>query len=192
MTISRRALIAAFGAAPAAGLFPRTAFAAYPERPIHLIVPFAPGGNADIVGRMVGEEISKALGQPVVVDNRGGAGGAIGAEAVARATPDGYTLFVGSNGPLTVNPFVQAQLPLRSAEGFRADRADELRAARASSSTTRSRPRRLPELIALSKKAAAQRRDQRRRQRHAHDARALQGGDRRQHHARALSRAAAR
>ena len=87
---------------------PRSAFAAYPDRPIHLIVPFAPGGNADIVGRIVGERISSALGQPVVVDNRGGAGGGIGAEVVAHATPDGYTLFVGSNGPLTVNPFVQA------------------------------------------------------------------------------------
>ena len=88
----------------------RQAFAAYPDRPIHLIVPFAPGGNADIVGRLVGERISNALGQPVVVDNRGGAGGSIGAEAVARSAADGYTLFVGSNGPLTVNPFVQAKL----------------------------------------------------------------------------------
>ena len=73
-------------------------------------MPFAPGGNADIVGRLVGEEMGKALGQPVVVDNRGGAGGGIGAEAAVRAAPDGYTLFVGSNGPLTVNPFVQAHL----------------------------------------------------------------------------------
>ena len=73
-------------------------------------MPFAAGGNADIVGRIVGERISSALGQPVVVDNRGGAGGSIGAEAVARSAPDGYTLLVGSNGPLTVNPFVQAKL----------------------------------------------------------------------------------
>ena len=73
-------------------------------------MPFAAGGNADIVGRLVGERISSALGQPVVVENRGGAGGSIGAEAVARSAPDGYTLFVGSNGPLTVNPFVQAKL----------------------------------------------------------------------------------
>src|SRR5579862_8189491 len=108
MTITRRTLIAALGAAPAATLLPRVAFAAYPDRPIHLIVPFAAGGNADIVGRLVGEQMSKALGQPVVVDNRGGAGGSIGAESVARAAPDGYTLFVGSNGPMTVNPFVQA------------------------------------------------------------------------------------
>ena len=110
MMLSRRKLIAALGAAPAAALLPRSALAAYPDRPIHLIVPFAPGGNADIVGRLVGERISNALGQPVVVDNRGGAGGSIGAEAVARSAADGYTLFVGSNGPLTVNPFVQAKL----------------------------------------------------------------------------------
>src|SRR6185503_17456729 len=105
--ISRRTLLLALGAAP---LVTRAAFAAYPERPIHLVVPFAPGGNADVVGRVVAEEIHRALGQPVVVDNRGGAGGSIGAEAVAHSAPDGYTLLVGSNGPLTVNPFVQAKL----------------------------------------------------------------------------------
>jgi len=110
MPISRRALVANIGFASAFTLFPRAAFAKYPERPIRLIVPFAAGGNADIVGRLVGERISAALGQPVVVDNRGGAGGSIGAEAVARSVPDGYTLLVGSNGPLTVNPFVQAKL----------------------------------------------------------------------------------
>ncbi len=110
MPISRRTLIATLGLSSAANLLPRAAFAAYPDRPIHLIVPFAPGGNADIVGRIVAERMSQALGQPVVVDNRGGAGGSIGAELVARATPDGYTLLVGSNGPLTVNPFVQAKL----------------------------------------------------------------------------------
>src|SRR5665213_193219 len=116
MTISRRKLIVTLGIGSAASLLPRSAFAAYPDRPIHLIVPFAPGGNADIVGRIVGERVSSALGQPVVVDNRGGAGGSIGAEAVVCATPDGCTLLVGSNGPLTVNPFVQAKLgydPLR-------------------------------------------------------------------------------
>ena len=110
MILNRRRFAALLGALPAAALLPRAALAAYPDRPIHLIVPFAPGGNADIVGRITGEQISKALGQPVVVDNRGGAGGSIGAEAAARATPDGYTLLVASNGPLTVNPFVQAKL----------------------------------------------------------------------------------
>ena len=110
MSISRRTLIATLGLSSAVNLLPRSAFAAYPDRPIHLVVPFAPGGNADIVGRIVGEQMSQALGQPVVVDNRGGAGGSIGAELVARAAADGYTLLVGSNGPLTVNPFVQAKL----------------------------------------------------------------------------------
>jgi tripartite-type tricarboxylate transporter receptor subunit TctC len=118
MTISRRTLIATLGALPAVALLPRQAFAAYPDHPIRLIVPFAAGGNADIVGRIVGERISNALGQPVIVDNRGGAGGGIGAEVVARATPDGYTLFVGSNGPLTVNPFVQAKLPYDPLKDF--------------------------------------------------------------------------
>jgi len=79
MTLTRRTLIATLGALPAAALLPRSAFAAYPDRPIRLIVPFAAGGNADVVGRLVGEVISKALGQPVVVENRGGAGGGLGA-----------------------------------------------------------------------------------------------------------------
>ncbi len=110
MTLTRRTLLASLAAAPAAALMTRTAFSAYPERAIHLIVPFAAGGNADIVGRIVGDVISKAVKQPVVVENRAGAGGSIGAAAVAHAAPDGYTLLVGSNGPLTVNPFVQASL----------------------------------------------------------------------------------
>jgi len=69
MTISRRTLLATLGALPAAALLPRQAFAAYPDRPIHLIVPFSAGGNADIVGRLVGNEIGKAVGQTVVVEN---------------------------------------------------------------------------------------------------------------------------
>jgi len=152
MNISRRALIAALGAAPAASLFPRMAFAAYPERPVHLIVPFAPGGNADIVGRIVGEEISKALGQPVVVDNRGGAGGSIGAEVAARAAPDGYTLFVGSNGPLTVNPFVQAKLPYDPLKDF-APIALTSYVPHVLILNNGVEEKTLPELIALSKKA---------------------------------------
>jgi tripartite-type tricarboxylate transporter receptor subunit TctC len=110
MIISRRAILTALGATPMAALLPRAAFAAYPDRPIHLIVPFAAGGNADTVGRITGDVIGKALNQTVVVENRGGAGGGIGAEYVAKANPDGYTLLVGSNGPLTVNPFVHANL----------------------------------------------------------------------------------
>jgi tripartite-type tricarboxylate transporter receptor subunit TctC len=110
MTISRRRFVSALGAAPAVALLPRSAFAAYPDRAIHLIVPFAAGGNADVVGRLIGDGISKQLKQTVVIENRGGAGGGIGAEAVAHAEADGYTLLVGSNGPLTVNPFVNAKM----------------------------------------------------------------------------------
>src|ERR1700730_16986559 len=87
MPISRRALVAALAALPA-----RLARAAYPDRPIRLIVPFAAGGNADILARIVGERMAEALGQPIIVDNRAGAGGSLGAEQVARAEPDGFTL----------------------------------------------------------------------------------------------------
>ena len=78
----------------------------YPDRPIRLIVPFAAGGNADLNGRVVADVVQRALGQPAVVENRAGAGGGVGAEYVARAEPDGYTLLVGSNGPLTINPII--------------------------------------------------------------------------------------
>ena len=104
----RRCLLQALGSALA--LSPFAVFAAFPERAIRLIVPFAPGGNADIVARLVGAGMAEELGQPVVVENRAGAGGSIGAEQVAHAAADGYTLLSGSNGPLTVNPFVQAKL----------------------------------------------------------------------------------
>jgi tripartite-type tricarboxylate transporter receptor subunit TctC len=117
---SRREFAAGLGALAAAAVLPRRAFAAYPERPIRLIVPFAAGGNADIVGRLVGEHVDKALGQSVVVENRGGAGGGVGAEFVAQAEPDGYTLLVGSNGPLTVNPFVNANLKYDPIKDFAA------------------------------------------------------------------------
>jgi tripartite-type tricarboxylate transporter receptor subunit TctC len=88
MPISRRTLLATLAAAPLASVMSRPAFAAYPDKPIRLVVPFAAGGNADLVGRLMGEGISKALGQPVIVENRTGAGGSIGAAAVATAAPD--------------------------------------------------------------------------------------------------------
>jgi tripartite-type tricarboxylate transporter receptor subunit TctC len=111
MTISRRRVSVGLAAAGlGAALLPRRAFAAFPERPIHMIVPFAAGGNADIVGRLAGQMITAQLKQPVVVENRAGAGGGIGAQYVAHAAGDGYTLLVASNGPMTINPFVQAHL----------------------------------------------------------------------------------
>lgn len=83
--------------------------AAYPEKPVRLIVPFAPGGNIDINARTIAPGLTAELGQPVVVDNRGGAGGRIGTEAAAKAAPDGYTLLLGSSGPLTLNPAFAAK-----------------------------------------------------------------------------------
>jgi tripartite-type tricarboxylate transporter receptor subunit TctC len=107
--LTRRTLLTTLAATPLATL-PRAAFAAYPDRPVRVIVPFAAGGNADFVGRLVGDFMAQTLGQPIVIDNRSGAGGSLGADMAAKAAPDGYTLFLGSNGPLTVNPFVQAKL----------------------------------------------------------------------------------
>ena len=92
------------------------ALAAYPDRPIRLVAPFAPGGNIDITARTVAPGLTEQLGQSVVVENRGGAGGRIGTEMVAKSAPDGYTLLLGSSGSLTVNPAfttVQAYDPLR-------------------------------------------------------------------------------
>ena len=76
----------------------------YPNKPITVIVPFAPGGNLDVSTRIVASEMSKTLGQPITVDNRAGAGGAIGHQALARANPDGYTLLTTANGSFAVTP----------------------------------------------------------------------------------------
>jgi len=152
MTVSRRFLLAMLGAAPAAALLSRPAFAAYPDRPIRLIVPFAAGGNADIVGRLVGDVISKALKQPVVVENRAGAGGGIGAGLVAQAAPDGYTLLVASNGPLTVNPFVQAHLGYDPLKDFAAVALTSY-VPHAIIISNNVEAKTLPDLIALSKKS---------------------------------------
>jgi len=78
----------------------------YPQRPVKLIVPFAPGGSTDLVARLVADRMQAELGQPVVVDNRAGGGGMIGSEALARADADGYTIGIGTVSTLTVNPIL--------------------------------------------------------------------------------------
>lgn len=93
----------AFGSAGAQG-------PAYPERPITMVVTFAAGGSSDVLARAVADAMSKGLGQQVVVDNRPGAGGQIGTEAVAHAAPDGYTILFGTNGALGIGPAIYKNL----------------------------------------------------------------------------------
>jgi tripartite-type tricarboxylate transporter receptor subunit TctC len=99
-----------------------TAFAAtaadYPLKPIRLIVPFAAGGGNDAVARTIAQRLSAGLGQQVVVDNRAGAGGVVGAELAAKSAPDGYTLFLGGVGSHAINPSVQRNLPYDPVKDF--------------------------------------------------------------------------
>jgi len=93
-------------------LFAATAAAqSYPTRPIRLIVPYPPGGNVDITARIIGPVLGELVGQTIVVDNRSGAGGNVGAGMVAKAAPDGYTLLMGSSAPLAINPIVIKDTP---------------------------------------------------------------------------------
>jgi tripartite-type tricarboxylate transporter receptor subunit TctC len=91
---------------------------AYPDRPIKLIVPFAPGGSADLVGRLLAREMSESFGQPVVVENKGGASGMLGNELVAKSAPDGYTLTVGTLGPFAVNQTLYEHVPYDNIRDF--------------------------------------------------------------------------
>lgn len=92
----------------------------YPTKPVKLIVPFPPGGNTDIVGRLFAQKLSEAFGQQVYVDNRGGAGGAIGADAAAKSPNDGYTLFFGTTGTLAAVPAMRSDLPYDPIRDFTA------------------------------------------------------------------------
>ncbi len=82
----------------------------YPSRPIRIIVPYAPGGGADTVARIVARRVSDTIGQPLVIENRTGAGSILGTDAVAKAEPDGYTLLLGQSGPISINPAVYKDL----------------------------------------------------------------------------------
>lgn len=88
----------------------------FPSRPVTLVVPFAPGASADGIARIVGRELSTALGQPVVVDNKPGGGGATGLIGVAKSAPDGYTIGMGATGAIVVNPNLPDAAPLKPQE----------------------------------------------------------------------------
>lgn len=110
---SLRALVLAAGILPAA-----TAMAAWPEKPITLIVPWAAGGSTDILARVLSEHMTQSYGQPVIVENRSGASGNIGSAVVARAKPDGYTLLIGSMSTHTMNEALYDNMPFDGVESF--------------------------------------------------------------------------
>ena len=102
--------IVAVGLTALCALFPASALAEYPDRPVKLVVPFPAGGGADNLARMIMPRVAQALGVPIVIENKPGAGGNVGAEFVARAAPDGYTLLYGTNGTHAINETLYGNL----------------------------------------------------------------------------------
>lgn len=119
VTIDRRRLLAFAGASAATPLLPRPSLAqsAWPNRPVRLMVPFAPGGGTDGIARVIAARLSEVWGQQMVIENRGGAGSNIGAEVIARAEPDGYSVLVGSL-PLAINKFIYPAMSFDAAVDF--------------------------------------------------------------------------
>jgi len=115
--VTRRTLImlAAVGCTPALAADPA---AGYPNKSIRLIVPFPAGGGTDIVARAISVKLTEAWGQQIIIDNRGGAGGVIGADTVAKSTPNGYTLLFGTPGALVINPLLNSKLPYNATKDF--------------------------------------------------------------------------
>ncbi|WP_295542584.1 tripartite tricarboxylate transporter substrate binding protein [uncultured Pseudacidovorax sp.] len=121
LSLRRRASLALM-AAVATGAMPMPAVsqaqAAYPNKPIHIVVPFPPGGSTDVLARRIGDKLASAWGQPVVVDNRAGAGGTVGADYVAKSAPDGYTLLMGVTGSNAIAQALYAKLPYDVVKDF--------------------------------------------------------------------------
>lgn len=118
--ITRRTLLAlplALGAEASLGVLPASA-QSFPNRPLRLVVPFPPGGSTDILARLVALKLGEALSQPVIVENRSGAGGMIGVDSVANSPSDGYTLLVGSSGPIVIAPDLQDKVGYDSLRDF--------------------------------------------------------------------------
>ena len=121
-SLPRRAALQALGAAGLAAALPNIARAqsadAWPSRPISYVVPFTPGGSTDVIGRLIAQKLAEALGQPVVVDNKPGAAGAVGASYVAKAKADGYTLFGGTISTHAINASLYKNLPYDPVKDF--------------------------------------------------------------------------
>ena len=121
ITITRRAALGAASAAlaaPAVRAQGAAGAGAWPNKPVRIVVPFPPGGLVDTLARSVSQALAAKFGQPFVVDNRAGAGGNIGADLVAKAAPDGYTLLASSMGPLAVNQFIYPAMPYDTNAAF--------------------------------------------------------------------------
>ncbi|MCR5865900.1 MAG: Bug family tripartite tricarboxylate transporter substrate binding protein [Aquincola tertiaricarbonis] len=119
MSITRRTWLAAWAAAPlAAAPFASLAQAAWPSKPVRIVVPFAAGGTTDILARALAPELQKVFGQPFVVDNKPGAGGNIGAAEVAKSAPDGHTLLMGTVGTHGINQSLYPKLPYDPIKDF--------------------------------------------------------------------------
>ena len=112
---SRRTIVVALAAASLAAMAP-SSFAAFPEKPIRLIVPFPAGGATDVVARLVGLRMGQALKQPVIIENKIGAGGNIGADFVAKSLPDGYTVLLASPAEVTINEFLYTKMSYEPAK----------------------------------------------------------------------------
>jgi tripartite-type tricarboxylate transporter receptor subunit TctC len=113
---NRVGILIAFAAAAAASAPPALA-QKFPERPIRFVVPFPPGGGNDILARQIAPKMAEFLGQPVIIDNRAGAGGNIGTDVVAKSAPDGYTIVIASN-QVTMNPWLYSKLPFDIEKDF--------------------------------------------------------------------------
>ena len=115
--------ILAWAAGLALAAAPFLNHAAYPDKPIKVVVPFAPGGNIDLTARLISKALTTELGQPVIVENKPGAGGLIGAELVSRSAPDGYTLLLASSGSLSAAPALFPKMNIDATRDFRTSRA---------------------------------------------------------------------
>jgi tripartite-type tricarboxylate transporter receptor subunit TctC len=114
LALSITVVVAMCAAVPAAA----QAGATYPTRPVRMIVPFPPGGGADLTARVLAQKMSESMGQPIVVENRPGANGVVGTDAVAKAAPDGYTVLLVDRGALGINPSLYAKLPYDPLKDF--------------------------------------------------------------------------